>query len=202
MAEDYAVFDADGTLWREDLGEAFLLYLQKNKWIPPHCFSEVKRIEQTDPLTAYVLTVQCMAGLPAKRVAELAHRFANPWVKERVREDVWDLVENCKANGHKLVLVSATSELVLQQLDILDDFEIHGIRTAIVEGKLTDRVLYPVTYGEGKFEFLKKHFSRPPRMAAGDSPGDLPMLEYAEIGVWVGEEDIELPPGIVRLSGL
>jgi hypothetical protein len=57
--------------------------------------------------------------------------------------------------------------------------------------RLTDRLDLPASVYSGKVACLWDSIGRPPYLAAGDSPGDLPMLEFAQNRLWI--ERIEKP---------
>ena len=58
--------------------------------------------------------------------------------------------------------------------------------------RLTARTVYPAPTYSGKVACILDLIGRRPFLAAGDSPGDLPMLEYAENRLWVAR--LEKPP--------
>jgi len=51
--------------------------------------------------------------------------------------------------------------------------------------RLTARTVYPAPTYSGKVACILDLIGRRPFLAAGDSPGDLPMLEYAENRLWI-----------------
>ena len=76
-ATPLAVFDADGTLWRDDLGEAFFGELFQTKQLPllsddPDPMAHYAARVAEDPLAAYGWMVQAMEGVGEKWLQEQA----------------------------------------------------------------------------------------------------------------------------------
>src|SRR6266404_5671256 len=70
-----AAFDADGTLWNTDLGEAFFHYQIKNKLVPlpPDPWGEYNRMkDHVSHTAAYVWLAQVLKGVPLTKVREWA----------------------------------------------------------------------------------------------------------------------------------
>src|SRR5207249_8259681 len=67
-----AAFDADGTLWREDVGEAFLRHLVSLGWVRlpdgGDPYEAYERAVDRDKRSGYVYAAQLQAGLPAGQV--------------------------------------------------------------------------------------------------------------------------------------
>jgi phosphoserine phosphatase len=184
----YAVFDADGTLWRDDVGEAFLRHLVQLGWValpggrdPYQAYEDAVR---RDKRTGYAYAAQLMAGLPAAQVQAEAARFAASWVPERLLASTQALLRACRERGHVPVVVSAS------QIDIVRAAVIHagipwdcctGMATELDRaGRYTDRLVEPLTYAEGKVAAAVDKKWGPIAVAAGDSfTGDLALLQAA-----------------------
>ncbi|HKC59357.1 MAG TPA: haloacid dehalogenase-like hydrolase, partial [Myxococcales bacterium] len=83
-----AAFDADGTLWREDVGEAFLRHLVAIGWVRlpdgSDPYEAYERAVDRDKRTGYAYAAQLQEGLLAAEVAAEAERFARSWVPPRL----------------------------------------------------------------------------------------------------------------------
>ena len=186
-----AVFDADGTLWREDVGEAFLRRLVALGWVKlpggADPYEEYERVVDRDKAAGYAYAAQLQAGLPARNVATEAERFARGWVPPRLIADTQALRALCADAGLKPLVVSASALPIVVAAAPLAGFaadQCRGIEVAVRDGKFTAEVIPPVTYAAGKIEAA----SRLGRLvlACGDSfTGDLAMLEAAQIPVVV-----------------
>src|SRR2546423_8809939 len=90
-----AVFDADGTLWREDVGEAFLRHLVSLGWVRlpdgSDPYEAYERAVDRDKASGYAYAAQLQAGLAQEQVAIEAGRFAREWVPPRLGSDTQGL---------------------------------------------------------------------------------------------------------------
>src|SRR5205823_15033295 len=86
-----ALFDADGTLWREDVGEAFLRRLISLGWVQlpdgSDPYEAYERAVDRDRASGYAYAAQLQAGLLLEQVATEAGRFAREWVPPRLVSD-------------------------------------------------------------------------------------------------------------------
>jgi phosphoserine phosphatase len=186
-----AVFDADGTLWREDIGEAFLRHLVSLGWVRlpdgSDPYQAYEREVDRDRATGYAYAAQLQAGLAAGQVSAEAAQFARGWVPARLIADTQGLRAICAEAGLTPFVVSASAlpiVLAAAPLAGFDGSRCRGIEVRVREGKFTTEVIPPVTYGAGKIEAASR-FGRI-ALACGDSlTGDLAMLEKADIGVAV-----------------
>jgi phosphoserine phosphatase len=190
----YAVFDADGTLWREDVGEAFLRHLVHLGLVSlpgrRDPYAAYEEAVARDKRTGYAYAAQLHAGLAAARVQAEAARFAAQWVPLRLIASTSLLLTACRGAGLVPVVVSAS------QIDIVRAAVIHagipwdrcaGMCTALdAAGRYTENLIEPLTYAEGKLTAAARAGWGPIRVAAGDSiTGDLALLSAAAVPVVV-----------------
>ncbi len=184
-----AAFDADGTLWREDIGEAFLRHLVSLGWVTlpdgsdPYEAYE-RRVDQ-DRAAGYAYAAQLQAGLLEERVAGEAATFARAWVPPRLIADTAALRALCARAGLSPVVISASALPIVRAAAPLAGFQRWaGIETRVVSGRFTEELVPPVTYAAGKV--AKAAALGPLALACGDSlTGDLGMLSAASIAVVV-----------------
>jgi phosphoserine phosphatase len=188
-----AAFDADGTLWREDISEAFLRHLVSLGWVRlpdgGDPYEEYERRVDEDKRSGYVFAAQLQAGLAVREVQSEADRFAREWVPPRLVPQVNELRALCDEQGLRTVVVSASPiSIVIAGAKVLQIPESHcaGIEVKIVAGRFTDEPIEPVTYAGGKVAALPVRGWSRPSLACGDSAqGDAPLLAAARIGVVV-----------------
>lgn len=188
------VFDADGTLWRGDVGEDFLRYAAATGLLPgarERVYEHYEALLARDHAAAYAWTVQVMAGLEEARLAPLcqrffAERFAGrlfPWVRplfarlEAQRREVWI----CSASPRWPVEAGAASLGVPPARVLAVDCELDA-------GRLTARVKQPVTCGAGKVTWLERKGVKA-ALAFGNGDLDVDMLAAAHRAVVVGTPD-------------
>lgn len=188
------VFDADGTLWRGDVGEDFLRYAAATGLLPgarERVYEHYEALLAKDHATAYGWTVEVMAGLEEAKLAALCARFFAerflgrlfPWVRplfarlEALGREVWI----CSASPRWPVEPGAASLGVPASRVIAVDCELD-------EGRLTGRVKLPVTCGAGKVTWLERKGVKA-ALAFGNGDLDVDMLAAARRAVVVGTPD-------------
>lgn len=189
-----AVFDADGTLWRDDVGEAFLQHLIDIRWIKfpdgSGPYAAYERLVDHDKAAGYAFAAQLLAGLEAARVAEEAEQFARDWVPPRLVADTQALKALCVAAGLKPFIVSASAQPIVRAAAPLAGFRrdlSRGIEVEVKDGIFTAHVKDPVTYAAGKVAAAQ--FAGQVALACGDSlTGDLQLLEVARLAVVVAPD--------------
>jgi phosphoserine phosphatase len=202
-----AVFDADGTLWRDDVGEAFLRHLVARRWVtlPDRSdpYAAYERAVERDRASGYAYAAQLQAGLAEEQVAAEARSFARAWVPARLIADTQKLRALCEEAGLTPVVVSASAlpiVLAAAPLAGIPRERCRGIEVQVRDGKFTAEVIAPVTYGAGKIA-AASGFGRI-ALACGDSfTGDLAMLEAAQIAVVVAPANGSLLADEARRRG-
>ncbi len=186
-----AVFDADGTLWREDAGEAFLRHLVSLGWVRledgSDPYAAYERAVDRDRASGYAYAAQLQAGLAVDRVRAEAERFAHSWVPPRRIGASGALRELCETAGLSTMVVSASALPIVLAAAPLAGFprdRCRGIEVVIRDGKFTAEVLQPIPYAAGKVAAARQRGRI--ALACGDSyQGDLALLEAADVAVAV-----------------
>lgn len=179
-----AVFDADGTLWRGDVGEDLLRYLGANGLLPnapPNVYARYEAICASDPVTAYGYAVQVMAGLEEARLRQLCESFFTQRFAGRVFPFVAPLFEVLSRAGVDVWICSASPRWIVEAGAVVlgvPTRQVLGVDAEVTHGTLTDRLKLPVTAGPGKVAWLTKAGVRP-GFAAGNGELDRDMLEAA-----------------------
>jgi phosphoserine phosphatase len=188
-----AAFDADGTLWREDVGEAFLRHLVHVKWVKlpdgRDPYEEYERRVEHDRKSGYAFAAQLQAGLDVTALAEEAEKFARIWVAPRIVRAVQELRDVCEQHALRPTIVSASPLPIVQAAAPLAGIPADrclGIEVRVSQGRYTDRVIDPVPFADGKLAALQTRGWDDVALACGDSLlGDLDLLSEAHIAVVV-----------------
>jgi phosphoserine phosphatase len=191
VAGGVAVFDADGTLWREDVGEAFLRHLVSLGWVKlsdgSDPYEAYERAVDRDRAAGYAYGAQLQVGLEVEKVEAEARRFAASWVPPRRIAATGRLRELCESAGLRTAVVSASALPIVVAAAPLVGFgpqRCRGITVAVHDGRFTTEVIPPISYAEGKLEAIRNEGAIV--VACGDSfNGDLAMLQAARIAVVV-----------------
>lgn len=186
-----AAVDADGTLWRHDIGEHFLQWISgrlpdspETPLLPPETWDRYLALLSEDRCRAYAFAVEAMEGLPLLELLYAVDYVAAKWRHYRPR--MAQLLEGLRGAGVEVVVVTATWETLVRHallrmevdapvLGIESGHRYHGGVGVVLNGQ-AER---PVTCMEGKVEALRKYLDCRPALAIGDSLGDLQMLEAA-----------------------
>ncbi len=180
------VFDADGTLWRGDVGEDFLRHLCAEGLVPEGSYARYDALHQADPPAAYAFAVTVMKGLLDAELAVRATDFFTQRFVGRVFPYVRPLLAQLRTAGYEVWVCSASPRWVVEpgaaHLGIASS-QVIAVDAALVEGRLTERIMTPVPAGPGKVEWLRRK-NVAPVLAIGNGDLDLDMLAYAQ-AAWV-----------------
>jgi phosphoserine phosphatase len=189
-------FDADGTLWRGDVGEELLRWLAAEQLLPSAqgrrgIYEEYERRLKVDPADAFAYAVEIMEDLPEGELVDLCGGFFRRRFEGRVYPWVRQVLPALAQAGYELWIVSASPLWpVIAGANFLgvSPARVIGVECARSQGRLTRDVLRPVPCGEGKVARLKEKGVRPV-LAVGNGDLDLPMLAWSERALVVA------PPG-------
>ena len=189
-----AAFDADGTLWYEDIGEAFARWLVEGDLITKvhkrSFWDEYERRVDESRIDGYTWVIQVMAGIEEADLQLWCRQMAAAWPNYRLKMKA--LIAGLQQEGFETWIVSASNRWVVHAaapyVGIPQD-RVLGIETQVVDGKLTTKPVYPRPCNQGKVDAIQKHIGVKPVFAFGDSMGDFEMLAYADQPLVVGRRD-------------
>jgi phosphoserine phosphatase len=102
---------------------------------------------------AYPFIVQMLRGAKADAVSELSRQYFSTTLSNYLRASSVRIIGELKRGGVESHIVSASAELFVRgasaSLDIPTN-HIHGIQVKIREGRLTEELVYPMTWNIGK----------------------------------------------------
>lgn len=182
-----AVFDADETLWRHDVGEGFLKYLQDNHKLAmvPDGFDAFARYEALcaqNKWMGYPYAAQVMAGMKESDVKALAKDFFENHFKQNVYPAQKALIQRLQAAGVEVWIVSASNQWIVEagapSLGVPLK-RVVGVRLDVVKGLVTANIVPPMTFRQGKVDAIQKYINKTPVLVSGDSITDYEMLRIA-----------------------
>lgn len=181
-----AVFDADETLWSHDVGEAFLQWLiAENHLVQPPpaggVWQHYLNLCARDKTVGYPYAAQAMAGLSETRVKALAAEFFATF-QHNIYPAQQRLIQALQTAGAQVWIVSASNQWIVEAAAPVLGVPVNqvvGIRLAVNAGLLSDKVIAPVTYRQGKVTAIDTYIGQQPVLVAGDSMTDYEMLQYA-----------------------
>lgn len=175
-----AAFDADGTLWADDIGESFLRELEREALLPAGSWRRYEERLARDPVDAYGWAVTAMAGLEERLVRERAAAFFRDHFARRLFPAMRELVEALVAAEVRVAIVSASNRWLIEAAArALRVHHAAGVAVEVVEGRLSDRLVLPLPAEEGKVDWALRMLGGPPALAVGNGAIDLHLLQAA-----------------------
>lgn len=184
MTRTVAAFDFDGTLTRRDTLLQFLASIVGWPRVAAALGVHARRLVRDRDVAKERLLVRLLAGRPDDELRRAGHAYAQtiriePQMRERM---AWH-----RAQGHELVIVSASLDLYLDEVARSLGVE-HTLCTTLevdAEGRCTGRLLGGNCRGPEKAKRLRTYLGDAPDddlvlWAYGDSRGDHEMLAMAD----------------------
>ncbi len=187
-----AVFDADGTLWSGDVGEAHLDWLDRHGVVaPPAPHGSLREAYDAlcarDASAGYAWACEVMAGLDEARVVETA-RGCWQGHRERIFAPMRALVAALAAAGVEVWVVSASHRWIVAagaaELGVAAE-RVVAVSVPVAQGRLGAPVEQPMPNGPGKVAAIAARVGARPVLGAGNSLHDAPMIDTAEVGLLV-----------------
>lgn len=183
-AEPIAAFDADGTLWDMDMGEHFFHYQIEKKLLkdlPPNPWDFYWEWHERDTKAAFLWLAQINKGVPIETVRQWSQDCTNN-TKVPVFSGVRKLIDHLHKRNVQVYVVTASIKWAVEPgaalLGIPRD-NVIGIKTKVKDGIVTDEQEGPITWREGKVLGLFEATGKKPFLCAGNTMGDLALLENA-----------------------
>lgn len=179
-----AAFDADGTLWDTDLGENFFQYQIDNKHMvlpqdPWNHYFELKKVND-DPRNAYAWLAQINSGLRLTDVQNWAQEAFDQISPKPIFSEQKKLIDLLIKHSVQIYIVTASIKWAVEPgakaLGLTSEHVI-GIETRVIDGFITEEILHPITYRQGKVDaLLGKTGNIRPFLCAGNTIGDYELL--------------------------
>ena len=195
----FSAFDADGTLWPEDVNNIFLNYeekynLRKVAWLMNEKFSP--NVQREKRCRQFVCE---QAGFTLEEFRHhcrkaLKEHSLNPFPFQK------KLLHYLKSKNHFIYVVTASIKWLVEEacrLHALPIDQVLGVETIVKDGRITDQIIQPLTHGIGKeTALLKSTNNHAPLFAAGNTQSDVPLLERAKVRLVIhaakkGDENFE-----------
>ncbi|MBW2731381.1 MAG: haloacid dehalogenase-like hydrolase [Deltaproteobacteria bacterium] len=180
--DSIAVFDADGTLWVDDVADDFTQWMMEQGHISNELWPQYMRVYRDDPPTGcrFLLTLYHDMALTT------LHKHVNHYWEEHARTWVWEVMESLtllQEKGFPIWIVSGTPTDILLPLErIIGANVIVGMDFEVVEGRITGKHSGIPCAGEGKARKLNAMLGqRKVRFCAGNGSLDGPMMELSEM---------------------
>ena len=187
IEDPIAVFDADGTLWQNDIGESFFRWLIENKKLVGADYSEdfyqkyEDLLEKDDVDTAFTMLITLMAGIKEEDLKSWSSDYFETF-KHNVFPMQKELIERLHNAGVEVWVVSASNRWSVEAGALYFGIEpenVIAMKVKVKDGILTDEFVPPVLHGEGKVEAIKEYIGDRVDFVCGNSRSDYNMLDFS-----------------------
>ena len=183
LSHKIAVFDADGTLWPEDVGFGFFEYQIKNQLLAEgDFFQNINEFYKENQSKTCSLILQKNKGVSSDQYISWCRDFFKTDPLRVFSFSKKSSLEYLKDLGAAVYLVSASPQWVVEQAVKYHDLPVDvvvGMQVVLDSQKvMTDQMVYPLSVGSGKVSaFLKNSQHRTPFFVSGNTISDLDLLE-------------------------
>ena len=190
LKPNYVAYDADGTLWPNDLGLSFYKYQVKNQGFPPRIKDPVKEFlfheKKPDRRDVLIWHAKAQAGLKLLDLEAQIKKFLEPSIFPKIFSFQLKLIDWFRKRKLKIFIVSSSLKWVLDEVLIRYGFlkeDILGVQTEVDDrGYITDRLLCPPPIASEKIlAFKRKTHGLPPIFATGNTLSDESLLKASRV---------------------
>jgi phosphatidylglycerophosphatase C len=187
-----AAFDADGTLWTNDVSDDLLEWVDEHVGLtPPPGSASLKAhcdgLYGVDRLEGYRWSAAAYAGCALTDVSQWSAASFAARGTHGVNPEMRALVQWLLRHGVQVYIVSASPVWAVlpgaRLLGLADEaviaIDVDRQTDASGQTRLTSRVQSPITAGDGKVTRLLAQTGRPPFLASGNTIDDLPLMRSA-----------------------
>jgi len=182
LSHKIAVFDADGTLYPEDVGFGFFEYQVENNLLKEKDFlKNINECYKKNKIKTCSIILQKNKGVLLDQYMSWCNDFfkTDPLTVFSFQKK---LIHYLKKLGVTVYVVSASPQWVVQQAVRHYELPIDvvvGLKTVVDDkGVITDQLIYPLSMGPGKVTaLLEKSKNLYPFFVSGNTVSDLDLLE-------------------------
>ncbi|ACL65977.1 HAD-superfamily subfamily IB hydrolase, TIGR01490 [Anaeromyxobacter dehalogenans 2CP-1] len=184
-----AIFDVDDSLLDGNAGTIFTWYLYSERVMRPEVRSRIPRViyeyarSRLTEQDMVEVGSRCQQGLYADQVKAHAHVCFERHLRKRITSGAIRQIRKHLLSGHFVVIASGSSQYIIDEVG--RHLRVHaavGTRTRIVDGRITDQILPPVVFKDGKraaVEAIAERFDLDLTRSFlySDSSADVPLFE-------------------------
>jgi len=202
-----AVFDGDGTVFGQVphylADEALYQYADANYRGKTDSLSRAKMKILEDMVAdgnnvgkPYVEDrVHFLSGMTTEDVAEMGWQCYLKSYQGKFYPEMKSFIGNLKAYGFEVWILTASPEYLYQKFMTkelgLQDVNIVGVKSVIVDDKLTDIIILPIPQDDGKAHTIPTFIKVRPLVVGGNSRGDMDMINQSKgLKIIVNPDDV------------
>lgn len=191
--QSIAFFDLDGTLINGDSYSTFIKTLNNKNIVPKDYFKKDSNFLQKffdgtlDIIEFYRFALAPLKGYSKDDLADILDSYLKEYLKPKIYTHAIDLMKLLKSKGYKIIIVSATFDLLVDPIAYQIFEADEAIGTTVLydnNGKILGDVSPNISHQAGKVSRLmevieKKNYTLENSYAFGDSINDLQLLSIA-----------------------
>ncbi len=152
-----AIFDVDDSLLDGNAGTIFTWYLYSEKIMKPEMRSRIPRIiydyarRRLTEQDMVEVGSRCQQGLRADELKAHAHACFHKHLRKRITTGAVRQIRKHLLSGHLVAIASGSSQYIIDEIG--RHLRVHvaiGTRARVVDGHMTDQIVPPVVFREGK----------------------------------------------------
>lgn len=207
-----AVFDCDGTLFGQVphyLADEALYHFAKVNYEGKKDAVSKQKMQIIDQLLngnnvglQYVSTrINFLSGMTPSEVSEIGKHLFHAKYQQKMYPQMRELLANLKEYGFEIWVLTASPELLYQQfvheeLGIPVD-RILGVKSVIRNDTVTNTLVLPVPQDDGKADAIQTFIKARPLFVAGNSRGDMEMMnESVGLKMIVNPDNEKIEKGV------
>lgn len=206
-----AVFDCDGTLFgqvphylADEAMYSFAKerYANRNDSISKAKMAIINNLSSGDNVgMEYVMNrIKFFSGLSPEEMEAIGNHYFIDKYQTKFYPEMRELLANLEAYGFEIWVLTASPEVLYQKF-VSENLgipinRIIGVKSVVSHGKVTDHMVYPIPQDYGKAEAIQTVIKARPLFVAGNSRGDLEMMnESIGIKMIVNPDDSKVEIG-------
>ena len=121
--------------------------------------TDYQAIEKTDEPKAYAYAAQILAGAGEEQTRALSTRYFANTLRPFFFPAALELIRALQYGGVKIIVITASPRIFVQgaaPLLGISPRDIYGMESEVENGRLTDRMVLPLTTGDGKIQKIQQ----------------------------------------------
>lgn len=124
-----------------------------------------------------------LSGKTLQQVRDMGNACFKKDYSDKIFQPMKHLIQRLKKNGFEIWIVTASPEALYQKF-LSKAFDIPitnivGVKSAISNGIVTNRIVHPIPQDHGKKEAIETFIQEQPLLVGGNSRGDKEMIEFS-----------------------
>ena len=203
-----ATFDCDGTVFGQVPHYLADECVYEYAHFHPDWHPDVlqRMVTESNTSNAYIEDrIRYLAGMTVDEIAGMGVECFQNYYPNKFYPNMHQLIENLKRYDFEIWVISASPEVLYEGFVSTGvgtpETRVIGAKSIVEMGVTTDKIIYPLPQGEGKSETIDTFIKELPLLAAGNSMGDVEMIEAGtDMRMIVNPDDTTPEPDLGGLT--